>query len=176
MTFVILVDEKDRPVGVMEKLQAHKRGGSLHRAFSVFIFNDEGELLLQRRSRTKYHSGGLWTNTVCSHPRPGELTHEAAERRIPEEMGFKTNVEHIGEFIYRADVGNGLTEFEYDHVFAGIFNGNPYPNPEEAEDWKWMDFVDVISDVKKHPEKYTAWFRIILLEKDDIVDSLMKYY
>ena len=162
MTFVILVNERDEPVGVMEKIEAHKRGGTLHRAFSILVFNDKGELMLQLRSKKKYHAGGLWTNTVCSHPRPGEDTLSAAHRRLKEEMGFDTELREIGSFIYRADVGNGLTEYEYDHVLIGFYNGLPKPNPEEADGWKWMDFSAVMEDVKKSPQIYTPWFRILL--------------
>ncbi len=162
MALVILVDEEDNPVGVMEKIEAHKRGGTLHRAFSILVFNDRGELMLQLRSRKKYHAGGLWTNTTCSHPRPGEDTLEAAVRRLREEMGFTTELEKVGEFIYKADVGNGLTEYEYDHVFVGFYNDPPTPNPEEADGWKWMDFAEVLVDAKMNPHIYTPWFRILL--------------
>ncbi len=162
MTHVILVDEEDNPVGVMEKIEAHKRGGVLHRAFSILIFNDKGQLMLQLRGRKKYHAGGLWTNTVCSHPRPGEDTLAAAHRRLVEEMGFDTELMEVGSFIYRAEVGNGLTEYEYDHVIVGFYNGEPKPNPEEADGWKWMDFVDVLEDVERRSKIYTPWFRIML--------------
>ncbi len=173
MTLVVLVDENDNPVGVMEKLEAHKRGGTLHRAFSVLVFNERGDLMLQLRSKKKYHAGGLWTNTVCSHPLPGEDVTKAARRRLIEEMGFTTELERIGSFIYRADVGNGLTEYEYDHVLIGYYNDPPNPNPEEADGWKWMAFQDVLDDVERHPHLYTPWFRI-LLEKfgDDILKRL----
>jgi isopentenyl-diphosphate delta-isomerase len=167
MNLVILVNEKDEPVGVMEKIEAHKRGGTLHRAFSILVFNKKGELMLQLRSKKKYHAGGLWTNTVCSHPRPGETTEEAAKRRLQEEMGFTTDLKEVGSFIYRADVGNGLTEYEYDHVFVGFYEGLPKPNPEEADGWKWMDFDAVVEDVKRNPETYTPWFRILLDEMAD---------
>ena len=171
MNLVILVNEKDEPVGVMEKIEAHKRGGTLHRAFSILIFNKKGELMLQLRSKKKYHAGGLWTNTVCSHPRPGETTEEATKRRLMEEMGFTTELKEVGSFIYRADVGNGLTEYEYDHVFMGFYEGLPKPNPEEADGWKWMDFEAVVRDVKENPEHYTPWFRILL---DKMADTIRK--
>lgn len=171
MNLVILVNEKDEPVGVMEKIEAHKRGGTLHRAFSILVFNKKGELMLQLRSKKKYHAGGLWTNTVCSHPRPGETTEEAAKRRLMEEMGFTTELKEVGSFIYRADVGNGLTEYEYDHVFVGFYEGLPKPNPEEADGWKWMDFEAVVRDVKENPEHYTPWFRILL---DKMADTIRK--
>ncbi len=162
MDMVVLVNEEDEPVGVMEKIEAHKRGGTLHRAFSILVFNDKGELMLQLRSRKKYHAGGLWTNTVCSHPRPGEDVLAAAHRRLKEEMGFDTDLEKVGSFIYRADVGNDLTEYEYDHVLIGYYNDLPKPNPEEADGWKWMDFKEVLVDAKMNPEIYTPWFRILL--------------
>lgn len=173
MALVILVDENDNPVGVMEKIEAHKRGGVLHRAFSILVFNDKGQLMLQLRGRKKYHAGGLWTNTTCSHPRPGEATEVAAHRRLKEEMGFDTELKEIGSFIYRADVGNGLTEYEYDHVFVGFYNGLPKPNPEEADGWKWMDFVDVLDDVEKRPDIYTPWFRILLREVGEDILRLL---
>ena len=164
MEYVILVNEKDEPVGVMEKIEAHKRGGTLHRAFSILVFNERGELMLQLRSKKKYHAGGLWTNTVCSHPRPGEDILSAAHRRLKEEMGFDTDLEEIGSFIYRADVGNGLTEYEFDHVLIGFYDDKPVPNPQEADGWKWMDFGELLVHVKMFPELYTPWFRILLNE------------
>ena len=122
MEEVVLVDEQDKPVGVMEKMQAH-REGKLHRAFSVFIFNDKGEMLLQQRAFNKYHSAGLWTNACCSHPKPNETTETAAARRLNEELGFKTSLEKLFDFTYKASFENGLTEYEFDHVFSGIYNG-----------------------------------------------------
>ena len=157
---VILVDEKDRPQGTAEKMEAHRKG-LLHRAFSVFLFNDEGKLLLQRRAKGKYHSGGLWTNTVCSHPMPGEDTRAAAIRRLKEEMGIEAEVHKIFDFIYRAELDNGLTEHEFDHVFIGKFNGKPELNPEEADDYRYMHLQEIREDIRRHPGQYTAWFKII---------------
>ncbi len=172
MEYVVLVNEKDEEVGVMEKLEAHKRGGTLHRAFSIFIFDDEGRLMLQLRSKRKYHAGGLWTNTVCSHPRPGESVEKAVRRRLEEEMGFTTAVDRVGALIYRAPVGNGLTEYEYDHVFVGFYNDEPVPNPEEADGWKWVEWEGLLRDVKKNPHAYTPWFRIIL---ESMGDEIYRY-
>jgi len=135
---VILVDEKDNQVGLMPKLEAHQKG-LLHRAFSVFIFNSDYELLLQKRASSKYHSGGLWTNTCCSHPRDGEDILDAANRRLHEEMGIKTNLRKVFDFIYKADLDNNLTENEFDHVFYGVYNDDPVLNREEADDFMWID-------------------------------------
>ena len=159
--YVVLVDEEDREIGIMEKIEAHKNGGRLHRAFSIFVFNSKGELMLQKRARGKYHSGGAWTNTCCGHPRPGETVEEAALRRLKEEMGFSCKLTKVFKIIYKAYVGNGLTEWELDHVFIGYFDGTPDPNPAEAEDWKWMDMDAIEEDMEKNPGKYTPWFKII---------------
>lgn len=159
---VILVDEKDNEVGTEEKIKAHKNGGKLHRAFSVFIFNSKGEFMLQQRAESKYHCGGLWTNTCCSHPRPGEVTEEAAHRKLEQEMGFDTELKELFSFIYRAEFGNKLTEHELDHVFVGFYESEPKPNPEEAESWKWIGIKDLQGDIRKNPDKYTPWFKIAL--------------
>jgi isopentenyl-diphosphate delta-isomerase len=137
MTDVILVDSNDAPIGTMEKLEAHQKG-ALHRAFSVFAFNGRGELLLQRRAPHKYHSAGLWTNTCCSHPAPGEDTEAAAHRRLQEEMGFDCPITHIGSLTYRTEFANGLIEHEFDHIFIGRFDGQPVLNPEEADASRWI--------------------------------------
>ena len=158
---VILVDRMDRKIGTEEKLKAH-REGKLHRAFSVFVFNSLGELLLQKRSETKYHSGGLWTNTCCSHPRPDETLHGAAKRRLNEEMGFDCELIGLFSFIYHAELENNLFEHELDYVFAGRYDGQPIPNPDEVADWKWMDIEKLKRDVGEHPERYTYWFKLIL--------------
>jgi len=172
MDQVILVDELDTPIGVMEKMQAHRKG-VLHRAFSVLIFNDEGEMLIHRRALSKYHSGGLWTNACCSHPREGETTEESGHRRLMEEMGFDCNIEEQFSFIYRAVLDNALIEHELDHVFFGRFNGNPAPHPDEVCDWKYVTMQALDRDVSVRPEAYTEWFKIILNEiqnkKMDIV-------
>lgn len=156
---VILVDECDRPVGVAEKMQAH-RDGLLHRAFSIFVLNSKGELLLQKRSRSKYHSGGLWTNTCCSHPRPGETTEAAARRRLQEEMGFNCDLREIFSFTYQANLDNGLSEHEFDRVFVGEFNGEPILNPGEAEDWRWIEINNLRDDIQAHPDLYTFWLKV----------------
>lgn len=161
MENVILVNEFDVPIGEMEKMQAHIEG-CLHRALSVIIFNSKGEMLIQQRAFTKYHTPGLWSNTCCSHPRPGELGIEAASRRLMEEMGFSTLLEKKFDFIYKAHFNNGLTEHELDYVFFGIFDGIPAINPEEAYDFKWMALNELMEDMRSEPEKYTVWFRIIM--------------
>ncbi|RLJ08892.1 MAG: isopentenyl-diphosphate delta-isomerase [Candidatus Aenigmatarchaeota archaeon] len=160
MEKVILVDEKDNEIGTEEKIKAHQNGGKLHRAFSIFIFNSQGQMLIHRRAAIKYHSPGLWTNACCSHPRPGESLKEAVHRRLKEEMGFDCELEESFSFIYKADVGNGLTEWEFDHVFTGRFDGEPEPNPKEVDDWKWMNIDELKKDIEQNPEKYTPWFRI----------------
>ena len=158
--YVILVDKNDNPIGKMEKLEAHEKA-LLHRAFSVFIFNDKEELMLQQRALSKYHSPGLWTNTCCSHQRFGESNIEAGKRRLMEEMGFSVDLEEITSFIYKAPFDNGLTEHELDHILVGHYNEKPNPNPEEVEDWKWMTVNDVKQDITDNPQNYTAWFKII---------------
>ena len=157
---VILVDEFDNPLGLMEKMEAHEKG-NLHRAFSVFVINDKNELLLQQRAISKYHSGGLWTNTCCSHPRDGETNLEAAHRRLQEEMGFDCELSKLLDFIYRAELDLGLTEHEFDHVFVGTWQGVPQVNPEEVASYKWMDVERLEEDIAEHPELYTEWFKII---------------
>ncbi len=161
MEHVILVDSEDRPIGTMEKMEAHVKG-ALHRAFSVLLFNSKGELLLQKRSRAKYHSGGLWTNTCCSHPLPDELTEDAARRKLKQEMGIELQPGFIFKFTYKVALDNELIEHEVDHVFAGSFDGEPNLNPEEAEDWKFMSMDDLRSDMMKNPSHYTYWFKMII--------------
>ncbi len=165
---VILVDESDRETGTEEKIKAHK-DGNLHRAFSIFVFNSKGDMLLQKRAKSKYHSGGLWTNTCCSHPRPGESLEEATHRRLKEEMGFDCELKKAFSFIYKADLDHGLKEHELDHVFIGIYNGDVHPNPEEADDFKWIDVKTLTEDIQKHKEAYTVWFRIAL-------EKVIEYY
>ena len=157
---VILVNEKDEPIGLMPKMEAHEKG-LLHRAFSVFVFNDKNELMLQQRALSKYHSPGLWTNTCCSHQREGESNLEAGKRRLQEEMGFTTDLKDTMAFIYKASFDNGLTEHEFDHILVGNFNAVPNLNPEEVSAWKWMKLEDVQKDMQTHPERYTEWFKII---------------
>lgn len=158
---VILVDEQDNAIGTMGKMEVHEKA-VLHRAFSIFIFNDKGEMLLQKRADNKYHSAGLWTNTCCSHPRPGEDTQTAALKRLQEEMGFTTALSKAFSFIYKAPFDNGLTEHEFDHVFTGIYNGLVYPNPQEVSDYCYQP-VDTIKDnIKMQPAHFTEWFKIAL--------------
>ncbi|MGJ8593357.1 MAG: isopentenyl-diphosphate Delta-isomerase [Aquaticitalea sp.] len=157
---VILVNEKDEQIGTMPKLEAHEKA-ALHRAFSVFIFNDKNELMLQQRAGHKYHSPNLWTNTCCSHQRVGESNIEAGKRRLQEEMGFMTELKDTISFIYKAPFDNGLTEHEFDHILVGQFDGTPKINPEEVSDWKWMSLETVQSDMEYNPHFYTEWFKII---------------
>lgn len=156
---VILVNENDDMVGTMDKIQAHKQG-LLHRAFSIFIFNSKGDMLLQQRAFTKYHSGGLWTNACCSHPMPGEKTHDAAQRRLMEELGFETPIEKIFDFTYKADFHNGLTEYEFDHVFAGEYEGELDINPDEVNDFIYKEVSVIKNEMQTEPQKFTAWFHI----------------
>ncbi|GAB1857088.1 isopentenyl-diphosphate Delta-isomerase [Flavobacteriaceae bacterium MHTCC 0001] len=157
---VILVNEQDEKIGLMPKMEAHEKA-LLHRAFSVFIFNENKELMLQQRALNKYHSPGLWTNTCCSHQRDGETNIEAGKRRLQEEMGFTVDLEESVSFIYKAPFDNGLTEHEYDHVLLGNYNDAPKINEDEVADWKWMALEDIKSDMVQRPELYTAWFKVI---------------
>lgn len=156
---VILVDEADVPVGRMEKLEAHRKA-LLHRAFSVFIYNAKGEMLLQRRASGKYHSPGLWTNACCSHPRPGEDTQAAAIRRLREELGFTTGLEKLFAFTYRTQFDNGLTEFEFDHVFVGRYDETPTPDPAEVSDYCYRHPEEIRTDLQSNPHRYTSWFHL----------------
>lgn len=158
---VILVDERDNVIGFQEKFKTHLEG-DLHRAFSVFIFDLEGNLLLQKRASSKYHSGGLWSNTCCGHPRPGESTVEAAHRRLVEEMGFDCELKEVFRLIYKAELDNNLREHEYDHVFVGNFQGQPLPCTEEVEDWKWVPIELLRNDTQRSPESFTSWFSQIM--------------
>lgn len=169
MEHVILVDQNDRAVGTCEKIEAHEKA-LLHRAFSVFIFNKKRETLLQKRWQGKYHSGGLWTNTCCGHPRPGENTLKGATRRLHEETGGSCDLEKSFAFTYRAPFDNGLTEHEYVHVFSGIFEGPFTPDPQEIEDLKWVSLEWIKEDILKHPQSYTQWFKLYFTEKwDDLI-------
>ncbi|MBS1934381.1 MAG: isopentenyl-diphosphate Delta-isomerase [Bacteroidetes bacterium] len=159
MVNVVLVNEKDEQLGIMEKMDAHRKA-LLHRAFSVFVFNDEGDMLLQRRAENKYHSGGLWTNACCSHPFPGEDVLTGAQRRLNEELGFTTGLKKIFDFIYKSGFDNGLTEFEFDHVFVGVYNGLVFPNENEVSDYCFMGMEEIEASLKNHPEKFSAWFHI----------------
>ena len=155
---LILVDIFDNPAGTGQKLAVHQKG-RLHRAFSVFVYRGN-KMLLQKRSAGKYHSGGLWTNACCSHPRQGEELSEAVERRLEEELGVRMPVEELYSFVYRAQFENGLIEYEYDHVFLGEYDGEIRLNEEEASEIRWMDMDELAEDLWKNPEKYTAWFLI----------------
>lgn len=157
---VILVNEKDEQIGLMEKIEAHEKA-LLHRAFSVFVFNDKNELMIQQRALSKYHSPGLWTNTCCSHQREGESNIEAGKRRLQEEMGFSTELKDTISFIYKAPFDNGLTEHEFDHILVGNFGGKPDLNPDEVAEWKWMSLEAIEKDMKTNPSIYTEWFKII---------------
>jgi len=167
---IILVDKNDKEIGVCEKIEAHKKG-LLHRAFSVFTFNSKEELLMQRRAKEKYHSGGLWTNTVCSHPKKDENLEKWIKKRMVEEMGFFTDIREIYSFVYKSDYENGMIEYEYDHIFISFYNNNPKPNPDEVMDYKWMKIDDIKKDIDKNPEKYTIWFKI-LLSNDEFLNKI----
>ena len=158
--FVVLVDQNDKQIGLMPKMEAHEKG-VLHRAFSVFILNDGNELMLQQRALHKYHSPGLWTNTCCSHQRDGESNLEAGTRRLQEEMGFLASLKETTSFIYKAPFDNGLTEHELDHIMIGNYNGVPAINEDEVAAWKWMPLEAVKKDIEDHPDQYTVWFKII---------------
>lgn len=158
---VILVDENNQELGKAEKIEAHKKGW-LHRAFSIFVFNSEGKLLLQQRAGEKYHSGGLWSNTVCSHPMPGETYDQAVHRRLQEEMGFDCELEQAFCFVYKAEFDNGLIENEYDCVFLGRYDGEIQVNPDEVSDYKWVEVDELRQDVKENPESYSFWLGIAL--------------
>ncbi len=156
---VILVDEHDVQTGTMEKMEVHQKA-LLHRAFSIFVFNEKGEMLLQKRANKKYHSGGLWTNACCSHPQPGEETLAAAQIRLQEEMGFNAALKKAFDFIYKAAFDNGLTEHELDHVFIGTYNGTIVPNTEEVSDYCFKSVEEIRNSIQSHPQKYTEWFKI----------------
>lgn len=167
MTKIIKVDENDKKLGEIEKLKAHKEG-VLHRAFSVFILNDEGEMLLQKRAERKYHGGGLWSNTCCSHPTKESNLKKQAEKRLFEEMGFNTQIGKIGIAKYNLEVGD-LIEHEYDHLFIGTYNGNPKPNSDEVSDYRWVPLHEIEKDLKENSDKYTPWFKVLYPK---VLDSL----
>lgn len=156
---VILVNEHDEQIGVMEKITAHEKA-LLHRAFSIFIFNKDGLMLLQKRAASKYHSPGLWTNACCSHPMPGEITHQAAVRRLEEELGFTTAIEKAFHFTYKASFDNGLTEHEFDHVYIGQHEGLILPNPNEVEAYRYLSLTEIQNEISAVPNAYTSWFLI----------------
>jgi isopentenyl-diphosphate Delta-isomerase len=158
--YVVLVDELDNELGTMEKMSAHRQA-ALHRAISIFLFNSKGELLLQQRAQDKYHSGGLWTNTCCSHPRWKEEVKSAAVRRLKEEMGMQTELQYLSQIIYKAELNNGLHESELDHVFIGFSDELPLINPVEVADYKYMGIAEVEEWMKKEPGQFTEWFKIL---------------
>jgi isopentenyl-diphosphate delta-isomerase len=158
---VILVNQGNEPIGVGEKIEAHLTG-ALHRAFSIFIFNSSGELLLQQRAKTKYHSKSLWSNTCCGHPKPGETINEAAHRRLVEEMGFDCELRDVFHFLYKAKIDNRFFEHEYDHVLTGLFDDKPILNTSEAEEWMYVDLPTLRRNIQKRPRDYTYWLRFLL--------------
>ena len=163
---VILVNQADETIGTMEKMEAHERG-RLHRAFSVFVFNAQGQLLLHRRANHKYHSGGLWTNTCCSHPRPGEANEDAAHRRLQEEMGFDCALQYGFHFTYHAELDHNLVEHELDHVCLGWYNGPVAPNPDEVSETRYISMPELRAELKAHPERFTEWFKIVIDRVED---------
>lgn len=163
---VILVNEKDEAIGIMEKMEAHQKG-LLHRAFSVFIFDSEGRMLLQQRAGNKYHGAFLWTNTCCSHPYPGENVKEAAQRRLQEELGFCTTIEEIFSFTYHAHVENNLIEHEYDHVFTGVYEGEIQPDANEVAAYAYKTIAEVKLAMQQHPGQFTTWFTIAFPKVED---------
>ena len=167
---MVLIDPQDREIGQMEKLEAH-REGRLHRAFSVFVFNERGELLLQQRAATKYHSAGLWTNTCCGHPRPGEALVDAGERRLKEEMGLRIPLRTTFHFTYKAELEHGLVEHEIDHVLIGISDHDPRPAPAEASDWRWVDRATLERELVEHSGLFTAWFPLCVKAAWESVDG-----
>ncbi len=171
MKKVILVDENDNEIGEEEKQKAHLEG-KLHRAFSILIFNNKKELLIHKRESSKYHSGGLWTNTVCSHPKPGEKIQDAVHRRLKEEMGLTAELKEIGKFMYKTKV-KALTEHEIDYIFVGFSDAKPNPDPEEIEDYKYISLQELDLDVTKNPDKYTYWFKIILKDHKNKINTFI---
>lgn len=172
--FVVLVDESDQVIGQMDKLEAHSKG-LLHRALSVLVFNSNNELLLQKRAFSKYHSGGLWTNTACSHPRMGETVLSAGTRRLNEEMGMTCELKNAFSFIYKADLDQGLTEYELDHVIIGFSDETPHMNLDEASAFKWMSLSDLKIDITQHPQLYTVWFKILINQHFEIIQQHLNY-
>jgi isopentenyl-diphosphate delta-isomerase len=164
MEQVILVDEKDNAVGTLEKMEAHQKG-LLHRAFSLLIYNSKGEMLLQKRALNKYHSGGLWSNACCSHPRPEESMSDAIQRKLLQEMGITVDTHYSHKFIYRATFGK-LTEYECDHIYTGTFDGVPQFNAEEVADWRYMSVNELLLDIDHHPERYSFWFKLIMKQPE----------
>ncbi|MEO6539035.1 MAG: isopentenyl-diphosphate Delta-isomerase [Ferruginibacter sp.] len=171
MSQVITVNESDIALGSMGKMEAHEKG-ILHRAFSVFIFNTKGAMLLQQRALNKYHSGGLWSNACCSHPQPGEDTSVAAYRRLKEEMGFTANLDEAFSFLYKTNFDNGLSEHEYDHVFTGIYDGDINPDKKEVKDYCFLPMNEIRTGLQAHPQKYTSWFKIAFPKLEDYLATV----
>ena len=171
--YVVLVDNQDKQIGLMEKQAAHVNP-TLHRAFSIFIFNSNGEMLLQQRALTKYHTPGLWTNTCCSHPRDGESLQDATKRRLMEEMGMECDLKEAFSFIYKADVMQGLTEHEFDHVFIGTTDATPIINRAEVESYKYETVANIAEDIEKNPQNYTAWFKIAFAKLLPVISTEAK--
>lgn len=167
---VILVDKEDKPMGTMEKMEAHRKA-MLHRAVSVFIVNSKNQWLLQKRALDKYHSPGLWTNTACTHPFDGESNLEAANRRLHEEMGLSANLTEIFHFIYHEQLDHELSEHELDHVFIGLCDELPMPNPEEVAGYRYVDFAELHDDIQKSPDGYTVWFRKVFEKVNSILNE-----
>lgn len=161
MEKVILVDNDDNEIGTMEKMEAHRKG-ALHRAFSVLVFNSKGEMLIQKRAKTKYHSGGLWSNACCSHPRPGEDTAVAAKRRMKEELGIDVQPEFLYKFKYKVQLEGDLTEHELDHVYECIYDGEPISNPDEIDDHQFLSLEELTHNIQDTPQRYSYWFNLIL--------------
>ena len=170
---VILVDENDREIGIEQKMKAHEEG-KLHRAFSIFVFNQRGEMLLQRRTESKYHSGGLWTNTCCSHPRVGESVERAAHRRLTEELGFDCELRELSQFIYKVELDHGLIEHEFDHVLVGNYEGEVRPNKDEVSEVKWISTNALNEEIKNHPENFTEWFKIAFEKFSKLSDNTLQ--
>jgi isopentenyl-diphosphate delta-isomerase len=169
MEEVILVDENDNEIGVMEKMEAHRKG-LLHRAFSILVFNSKGQILLQKRSLKKYHSGGLWTNTCCSHPQPNENMEAAMRRKLKQEMGIEATPRFSHKFIYKTGLENNLTEHEYDHVYVARYDGDPQINHDEVDEWRFEDLSALRRAIKKNPQEFTYWFKLIL-NHDDLLTA-----
>jgi len=168
---LILVDENDSPIGTMEKMEVHQKA-LLHRAFSIFIFNGKGDMVLHQRAANKYHSAGLWTNACCSHPREGQETIEAAEKRLQQEMGFTIPLKKAFEFTYKAALDNGLTEHEYDHVFIGYYDGAIQPDEDEVKDFCFVSMDEIKASIQSHPQKYTEWFKIAFPKVEEYLAAM----
>jgi isopentenyl-diphosphate delta-isomerase len=176
MEQLILVNENDEEIGSGEKLQVH-REGRLHRAFSIFVFDSRNRILLQKRAATKYHSGGLWSNTCCGHPRPGETTELAAHRRLREEMDFDCELRLCSSFIYKAELDGELTEWEYDHILIGRYDAAPRPNRSEVEDWQWIGVEELRARIEEQPGDFTFWLKIALSKLNPAagLDSILSH-